>query len=167
MRLLGIPCLRDKIVQEAMRMALEPIFEVEFPDNSYGFRLKHGIGQKGKLVPKIKISQKSISSIRLRLNEVTRYRPIDTRVQNASAVIRGWSNYFKIAHNFSAVARKLNDTAHWAMVKAISRKNDISSKKVHGKFYFNSISTVALEYPRIEPSFGFQIRKCFSIFETL
>ena len=38
MRQLGIPCLRDKIVQEAIRMALEPIFEVEFHDNSYGFR---------------------------------------------------------------------------------------------------------------------------------
>ena len=38
LRPLGIPCLRDKIVQEAMRMALEPIFEVEFHDNSYGFR---------------------------------------------------------------------------------------------------------------------------------
>ena len=37
-RPLGIPCLRDKIVQEAMRMALEPIFEVEFHDRSYGFR---------------------------------------------------------------------------------------------------------------------------------
>ena len=38
MRLLGIPCLRDKIAQEAVRMALEPIFEVEFYENSYGFR---------------------------------------------------------------------------------------------------------------------------------
>jgi len=38
MRALGIPCLRDKIVQEAIRMALEPIFEVEFHDSSYGFR---------------------------------------------------------------------------------------------------------------------------------
>ena len=38
MRQLGIPCLRDKIVQEAIRMALEPLFEVEFHDNSYGFR---------------------------------------------------------------------------------------------------------------------------------
>jgi len=37
-RRLGIPCLRDKIVQEAIRMALEPIFEVEFHDSSYGFR---------------------------------------------------------------------------------------------------------------------------------
>jgi len=106
-----------------------------------GFRLEQGIGQKGKLVPKIKIGQKAISDIRLRLNEVTRYRPsqesIDTRVMNASAVIRGWSNYFKIAHNFSAVAGTLDHIAHWAMVKAISRKNDKSSKKVHRKFYFN------------------------------
>ncbi|MGL6193427.1 MAG: reverse transcriptase domain-containing protein [Thermoguttaceae bacterium] len=38
MRQLGIPCLRDKIVQEAIRMALEPIFEVEFHSSSYGFR---------------------------------------------------------------------------------------------------------------------------------
>lgn len=37
-RPLGLPCLRDKIVQEAMRMALEPIFEAEFHDSSYGFR---------------------------------------------------------------------------------------------------------------------------------
>jgi hypothetical protein len=60
------------------------------------------------------------------------------RVQNASAVIRGWANYFKIAHNFNAMAGTLDHIAHWAMVKAISRKNDISSKKVHRKFYFNS-----------------------------
>ncbi|MFT5302941.1 MAG: RNA-directed DNA polymerase, partial [Mariniblastus sp.] len=38
LRKLGIPCLRDKIVQEAIRMALEPIIEVEFHHSSYGFR---------------------------------------------------------------------------------------------------------------------------------
>jgi len=38
MRQLGLPCLRDKIVQEAIRMMLEPIFEVEFHNSSYGFR---------------------------------------------------------------------------------------------------------------------------------
>jgi RNA-directed DNA polymerase len=106
-----------------------------------GFRLEQRIGQKGKLVPKIKIGQKAISNIRIRLNDVTRHRPsqesVDTRVQNASAVIRGWSNYFKIAHNFSAVASKLDHIAHWVMVKAISLKNDKSAGQVHRKFYFN------------------------------
>ncbi len=38
LRGLGIPCLRDKIVQEVIRMALEPIYEAEFHDGSYGFR---------------------------------------------------------------------------------------------------------------------------------
>jgi len=106
-----------------------------------GFRLEMGSGRNGKLVPKIRISQKAISNIQLRLNEVTRYRPsqesIDTRIRNASAVIRGWGNYFKIAHNFSVVAGKLDYLVHWAMVKAISRKNDISTAKVHQKFHFN------------------------------
>ncbi len=38
LRPLGIPSIRDRIVQEALRMILEPIFEVEFYRNSYGFR---------------------------------------------------------------------------------------------------------------------------------
>ena len=33
------------------------------------------------------------------------------------------------------MAGLLDHLAHWAMVKAISRKNDISSGKVHKKFY--------------------------------
>lgn len=38
LRPLGIPSIRDRIVQEALRMVLEPIFEVEFYRDSYGFR---------------------------------------------------------------------------------------------------------------------------------
>jgi group II intron reverse transcriptase/maturase len=37
-RPLGIPTIRDRIVQEAVRMALEPIFEADFCQNSFGFR---------------------------------------------------------------------------------------------------------------------------------
>ena len=37
-RPLGIPSIRDRIVQEALRMALEPIFEADFCQESYGFR---------------------------------------------------------------------------------------------------------------------------------
>jgi RNA-directed DNA polymerase len=37
-RPLGIPVLRDRIVQEALRAALDPIFESDFRPNSYGFR---------------------------------------------------------------------------------------------------------------------------------
>ena len=37
-RLLGIPCIRDRIVQAALKELLEPIFELTFSENSYGFR---------------------------------------------------------------------------------------------------------------------------------
>lgn len=37
-RPLGIPTIRDRIVQTAVRFILEPIYEKEFSDRSYGFR---------------------------------------------------------------------------------------------------------------------------------
>jgi len=39
-RPLGIPTVRDRIVQTALKDVLEPIFEQEFADNSFGFRCK-------------------------------------------------------------------------------------------------------------------------------
>ena len=37
-RPLGIPTVRDRVVQGALRHVLEPIFEQEFAEHSYGFR---------------------------------------------------------------------------------------------------------------------------------
>jgi RNA-directed DNA polymerase len=41
-RPLGVPTVRDRVVQTALLHALEPIFDVTFSENSYGFR--HGRG---------------------------------------------------------------------------------------------------------------------------
>jgi RNA-directed DNA polymerase len=41
-RPLGIPTVRDRIVQTATRMVIEPIFEREFSEHSYGFRPGRG-----------------------------------------------------------------------------------------------------------------------------
>jgi len=41
-RPLGVPTVRDRVVQTAMLHVLEPIFDVTFSENSYGFR--HGRG---------------------------------------------------------------------------------------------------------------------------
>jgi RNA-directed DNA polymerase len=41
-RALGIPSVKDRIVQQAIKMVIEPIFEKEFLDMSYGFRPKKG-----------------------------------------------------------------------------------------------------------------------------
>ena len=41
-RPLGIPTVRDRVVQTALRAVLEPIFERDFAAQSYGFRPKRG-----------------------------------------------------------------------------------------------------------------------------
>lgn len=40
-RPLGIPCVRDRVVEGAIRQVIEPIFEREFAQHSYGFRPGH------------------------------------------------------------------------------------------------------------------------------
>ena len=49
MRPLGIPTVRDRLVQMAAKLVIEPIFEADFRDCSYGFRPKrstHGATEK-------------------------------------------------------------------------------------------------------------------------
>lgn len=44
-RPLGIPAVRDRVVQMAAKLVLEPIFEADFRDCSYGFRPKRNATQ--------------------------------------------------------------------------------------------------------------------------
>ncbi len=44
-RPLGIPCVKDRIVQMATKIAIEPVFEADFKDCSYGFRPKRSAKQ--------------------------------------------------------------------------------------------------------------------------
>jgi group II intron reverse transcriptase/maturase len=44
-RPLGIPVIKDRVVQMAVKMVIEPIFEADFQDNSYGFRPKRSAHQ--------------------------------------------------------------------------------------------------------------------------
>jgi RNA-directed DNA polymerase len=60
MRRLGIPTLRDRIVQMAAKLVLEPIFEAGFPPTSYGFRP----GRR---------TQDAIGDVRLFINHPRRY----------------------------------------------------------------------------------------------
>lgn len=44
-RPLGIPTIRDRVVQTASRIVLEPVFEADFKDSSFGFRPKRSAVQ--------------------------------------------------------------------------------------------------------------------------
>ena len=51
-RPLGIPTIRDRIVQQACKIVIEPIFEANFLDSSYGFRPKRDEKQATEKVKK-------------------------------------------------------------------------------------------------------------------
>ena len=103
-----------------------------------GFHISAGIGKSGTVVPKVKVGRKAITNIQTRLGEVLCHRPsqesVSVRLEHASAVIRGWANYFKVAHNYAKVAGALDHKAYWMAVKAICRKEDISTAKCLRKY---------------------------------
>lgn len=51
-RPLGMPTIRDRIVQQACKIVIEPVFEANFLDSSYGFRPKRDAKQATEKVKK-------------------------------------------------------------------------------------------------------------------
>lgn len=51
-RPLGIPTVKDRIIQSAMKLVIEPIFEADFKDCSYGFRPKRNQHQALEVIRK-------------------------------------------------------------------------------------------------------------------
>ena len=58
-RVLAIPTIRDRIVQGALKLILEPIFEADFCDGSYGYRPKRSTHAAVDRVSKAVISGKT------------------------------------------------------------------------------------------------------------
>lgn len=51
-RKLGIPTIRDRVVQAALKLVLEPVFEADFQEGSFGYRPKRKAHQALKRVEK-------------------------------------------------------------------------------------------------------------------
>jgi len=49
-RPLGIPTVRDRVAQAAVKVVLEPVCEADFRSNSYGFRPKRNAHQAGEVI---------------------------------------------------------------------------------------------------------------------
>jgi hypothetical protein len=103
-----------------------------------GFRLVLDTGQSGKFVQKIHVPRRAITRVLRRLNEVLRYRPLQesgaARIVRGSSVIRGWSNYFRIAHDYSRAANTLDHHAFWIATKSLCRKFDLSTAQCLRKY---------------------------------
>jgi group II intron reverse transcriptase/maturase len=103
-----------------------------------GFHLELGIGKDGKYVAKIKVPRKAVADVVQSLNSAMRRRPQQEsaacRIVRGSAIVRGWSHYYKIGHNFSKVASLVENHAFWIAVKALCRKFDLTTAQCLGKY---------------------------------
>jgi RNA-directed DNA polymerase len=58
-RVLGIPCIRDRVVQGTLKLIMEPIFEADFQDGSYGYRPRRQAHEAVQRVAKAIVSNKT------------------------------------------------------------------------------------------------------------
>ena len=107
LRPLGIPTLRDRIVQRAMLMAMEPIWESDFHPASYGFRPARSVHH-------------AIRTVRLQLVDSDEYRT------SGRWVIEGdLASYFDTVHHrllMKAIRKRIADQRFiallWKFIKA-------------------------------------------------
>ena len=101
-RVLGIPAIRDRVVQGALKLIVEPIFEADFQAGSYGYRPRRSAHAAVKRVAEAVVSNKT--------------RVIDVDL----------SSYFdNIRHHLllEKVARRVNDGDVLALLKKILKAN--------------------------------------------
>lgn len=126
-----------------------------------GFRISKGVGRRGIEVPKIKIGEKAKARMRLRLSQVIRFRSsqesMSLRIERASRLIRGWREYYRVAHNLHSVAHTLDYHAFWEAVKAGSRKFDITTAQCLKRYSRHGHFTVA-EGCRLEKISGTDVK---------
>lgn len=108
-RPLGIPCLRDRIVQRAMVMAMEPIWESDFHRCSYGFRPGRSVHQ-------------AIQAVSINLTDT--HGP-GLRTKGRWVIEGDLSSYFDTVHHkrlVRCVKRRIRDTRFiallWRFLKA-------------------------------------------------
>jgi hypothetical protein len=106
-----------------------------------GFQLECSLGKGGKIVPKIRVGQKGIQNFKRGIYDAARnvaHRiSIAARIHRTSQVVRGWGEYFRIAHNYSKKAGDLDYFVHKVMLKMICRKMDIHTAKCYREYHVN------------------------------
>ena len=101
-RVLSIPAIRDRVVQGALKLILEPIFEADFQPGSYGYRPKRTAHEAVDRVARAIVQQK------------TRIIDIDLR-----------SYFDNVRHDrlLAKVARRVNDDDVMHLLKVMLKAN--------------------------------------------
>jgi RNA-directed DNA polymerase len=82
----------------AVKIAIEPIFEADFEESSYGFRPKRGAHQAMNDLSLIRPSKKAMTKVKGAIKAWTGRRtlelPTEVVIEKLNEVVRGWVGYF-------------------------------------------------------------------------
>ena len=99
-RPLGIPAIRDRIVQGALKIVIEPIFEAHLNANSYGYRPKRGAADAVRHIERL-----------IKQGYVHVY----------DADLKGYFNAIPHDRLLDKIARRISDSSTLALVRKILR----------------------------------------------
>jgi hypothetical protein len=119
-RPLGIPNLKDRIVQRAMLMAMEPIWESDFHRLSYGFRPERSVHHAVRTV-KIQL-QDSGAGTRGRWiieGDLASYFDMVDRLNRQLA---GWAAFYKFTDFTARIFRRIDHVVFWRLAHWLARK---------------------------------------------
>jgi hypothetical protein len=114
-RSLGIPTVRDRVVQQACKIVIEPLFEANFLPCSHGYRPKRSAGQAVRAVKEALVWRWWVLDADIeglfdsekirRQTERTRLRvELGELVGALNPIIRGWRAYFAIGNSTKELA---------------------------------------------------------------
>ncbi len=127
---LGIPTVKDRVIQAAMKNILEPIFEAGFYPTSYGFR-------PGRSVHGAIAQLKTLLLPRGMKRWGTAEKPpfswaiegdikgctLENRLRVANPVLRGWANFYKHAWGAKRVFVSIDDHVWWTVLRWLRKKH--------------------------------------------
>jgi hypothetical protein len=141
-RPLGIPTVRDRIVQQACRIVIEPVFEANFQNQSYGFRPKRSAAQAVRAVDKVLLRG---WWVRLQ-DQMRRMRHLSIREQTEclNQMLRGHYAYYGIAGNIRALQR---------VHRAVERywRKMLSSRSWQGEVWWKQFQQIKERFPLLRP----------------
>jgi hypothetical protein len=118
-RLLGIPTVTDRVIQQAIAQVLTPIFDPTFSESSFGFRPGRNAHQAIRqpmsecsflgftmVAKKIRWTDKALADFKHRVRELTGRSwgvSMEHRLHKLGQYVRGWVGYFGISQYYRPI----------------------------------------------------------------
>jgi hypothetical protein len=102
-----------------------------------GYQLQGRRDSRGTPWLHLRIPEQAMRDVVARIQRTTAYpqAPEYDVFVNVSAIARGWTNYYRYAHNSTAVAGRLATVVFWRAVHFLGKKHRLSIRKVLRHFY--------------------------------